>query len=79
MDDYGYEDDGADWGQQEDNEQRRWEEDNNVEELLDNDPGYHDWADARDAEAEEDREIMALAEINAECFNIGPTLESWDR
>lgn len=72
--DYGYEDDGADWGQ--DNEQRRWEEDNNVKELLDNDPDYHKWSDDLDRLGEEDREIMALAEIAAERnFN---TLSAWD-
>ncbi|KKL28109.1 hypothetical protein LCGC14_2378420 [marine sediment metagenome] len=69
MDDYGYDDDGADWGQQEDNEQRSWEEDNNVKELLDNDPDYHKWADDLDRLAEQDRENIDLAEITAERFN----------
>lgn len=73
MDDYGYEDDGADWGQQEDNEQRRWEEDNNVKELLDNDPDYHKWADDLDRLAERDREIIDIAEIT------GMPLEAWNR
>lgn len=80
MNDYGYEDDGgADWGQQEDNEQRRWEEDNDVKELLDNDPDYHKWADDLDRLAERDREIMAMAEIAGEYNATGMTLEAWDR
>jgi len=77
--DYGYEDDGADWGQQENSEQRRWEERNNVEELLDNDPDYHKWADDLDRLAERDRDIIDMAEIASEYNNIGMTLEAWDR
>ena len=79
MDDYGYDDGGADWGQQEDNEQRRWEEENGVKELLDNDPDYHKWADDLDRLAERDRDIIDMAEIVSEYNATGMTLESWDR
>lgn len=51
---------------QDDLEQQRWEEDNNVDSLLKNDPGYTKWADEMDRQADEDREILALADIESE-------------
>ncbi len=85
--DYGYEDDGSDeWLEENDSgaelhnqemlEQEKWEKENDVKSLLDNDPGYHKWANELDRQTDEDREIMALAEIEAErSFDV---LTVWD-
>ena len=74
--DYGYgEDDGSDeWLEANDtgaechaaemNEQERWEKENDVKSLLDNDPGYHNWSDELDRQAVEDREILELSLIH---------------
>ena len=59
-------DNGAEWHAQEMLEQEKWEKDNDVKTLLDNDPGYHKWADELDRQTDEDREIMAMAETEAE-------------
>lgn len=58
-DDYTEEDHDSDCAalnHQEQLEQRRWEEDNNVKSILDNDPGYHAWADELDRQTLEDRQ-----------------------
>ncbi len=69
-------DNGAGWHAQEMLEQEQWEKDNDVKSLLDNDPGYHRWADELDRQANEDREILAMAEIEAERnFDV---LTPWD-
>ena len=68
-DDYTEEDHDSDCAalnHQDQLEQKRWEEENDVKSILDSDPGYHKWADEMDRQADEDREIMALAEIEAE-------------
>ena len=68
-DDYTEEDHNSDCAalnHQEQLEQKRWEEDNDVKSILDNDPGYHNWADEMDRQADEDREILALADIESE-------------
>ncbi len=65
-DDYTEEDHDSDCAalaNQEALEQQRWEEDNDVKSLLDNDADYHKWSDDLDRLAAEDREIMDLAEI----------------
>ena len=72
-----YGDTSVDWRQQEETEQQRWEAENNVAKLLDNDPGYHAWADAQDAEYV--AHIEAQAEIELERIGGGLTLEAWDR
>ena len=80
--DYGYDDggdEGADWNSQESIEQERWEKNNDVETILNDDPDYHKWSDDLDRLAERDREIIDLAEFEAERFNSGLTLEAWDR
>ena len=59
-------------------EQRRWEEENDVQELLDNDPEYHEWANERDAEDLE-AHIEEMAAVEAERTNSGLTVESWDQ
>jgi hypothetical protein len=64
------------WQQVENDEQREWEEDLDVEKLLSEDPGYKMWADALDRENAFERDLEALAEIEAERnFN---TLSAWD-
>ena len=51
-------------------------EQENWEDTLDNDPGYHAWADDLERQAAEDRNIVALAEIESERnFNC---LTAWD-
>lgn len=62
--------------QQELEEQQRWEEENNVETLLSNDPGYLAWAEEMDRQTAEDREIMDLAAIEDE--RNFRTASAWD-
>ncbi len=71
-------DTGADLYAQELIEQERWEEENDVEALLNNDPGYHVWSANLDAEADYERHIEGLAEMEAERHNTGLTIEAWD-
>lgn len=61
-----YDDNDCALNHQEQLEQKRWEEENDVNTILDNDPGYHKWADKMDRQADEDRQILALAEIEDE-------------
>ena len=72
-----YGDTSNDWRQQEENEQQRWEEDNNVAKLLDNDPGYHAWSDKLDAEYI--AHIESMADVELERAGGGYTIEAWER
>ena len=71
-----YGDTSVDWRQQEENEQQRWEDD--AAKLLDNDPGYHAWADARDSD-DYIAHIERMAEVEMERWGGGLTIEAWDR
>lgn len=75
-----YGDTNVDWRQQEELEQQRWENDNNVATLLDSDPGYHAWTNARDADdAAYVAHVEVQAEIELERAGGGLTIEAWDR
>lgn len=76
---HSYGDTSVDWRQQEEAEQQRWEEDNNVAVILDNDPGYHAWAADRDADdVEYVAHIESLADIELERNGGGFTIEAWE-
>jgi hypothetical protein len=71
------EDRDAALAQKELEEQRRWEEENDVATILSNDPGYTAWAEEMDRQTAEDREILALADIEAE-RSFSTTSQPWD-
>ena len=71
-------DTGADWHAEELLVQSRWEEENDVETLLNNDPGYHEWSANLDAEADYERHIEGLAEMEAERHKTSLAIEAWD-
>lgn len=71
-----FDDDGMGWEAQQDLEERQHAEEHDVETLLDNDPGYHEWADELDRLADEADHYNELAAMEDE--RSFRTLQVWD-